>query len=830
MTALVLVHRDSPDALAAVELLGRLAPPGEPRVLRVVAQPEWGWGPRRWARLQAVVDSAEVWGRELLGRAQPHGTADAQGWTVEVGGPPAAAPAVSLLVVDRLVRRVVLERTLRGGIAVAWPGSSGAFVGARLPYRGPPHRLLAPLTWLRERNLDVVAVPLDGSDPPATPAQAQALLGFPLRFEAPPGPPRMPLASLRELLAGNPDLVALPTSPGPALWAELLLLRELESAGPVVMVPTSEPVLSLRPQLQCTDFVPTPTGPRGGVVRVDALGRAKAVDGESVGLVVGGAVVRVVDVREGELTLPELGSAVVGVAEPAAGDLRGLRAAGRVLDGSGPPVRLVLAGEAVEGERCWVVRFDGDAPDALRGPGVDAVVDGEAVLDDGRSQDLPDAVDPARLDRVRRRLVAWGLPVLDGPAPPVDDSLGERLRVLAGAQATTARTLDLLLDNGAARTSLIDRIDGARRSVWLQTFMFEGDPVGEAVAAALRRALDRGIDVRVLVDSVFAGHGALGRSNPLLKPLAEVVRAARPVAEFADLRRRDHRKLLVIDGRHARVSGRNIGEPYFTGFDEVELTPRTPVRGVPWLDAGVEATGAVVGLVEAAFADAWADAGGEVEAAVVAAEPVDGIRCHLVLHETLEDVHTLEAYRVLLESARERVTLVNSFPLQFELQRVLHRLLARGVEVRFLVGTVRPAFGAGTPFPGEAARGLANEVVLGRLDPLIEAGADVRALVLRGRDRWDPAIDRLLPHVHAKLLSVDGQVCTVGSANVDTAASYWDSEALLVVEDAGFTGRLDDRLDALFAGSERFDRADPAWQEAARRRRDLSLNWPGWAT
>jgi phosphatidylserine/phosphatidylglycerophosphate/cardiolipin synthase-like enzyme len=82
------------------------------------------------------------------------------------------------------------------------------------------------------------------------------------------------------------------------------------------------------------------------------------------------------------------------------------------------------------------------------------------------------------------------------------------------------------------------------------------------------------------------------------------------------------------------------------------------------------------------------------------------------------------------------------------------------------------------------------------------------------------------PHVHAKVLSADGAACAVGSANLDVTAGYWESEVLLLVEDAAVAGALEVRLDELIGGSERIDREDPQWQAAARHR-EWMLRWPG---
>ena len=71
------------------------------------------------------------------------------------------------------------------------------------------------------------------------------------------------------------------------------------------------------------------------------------------------------------------------------------------------------------------------------------------------------------------------------------------------------------------------------------------------------------------------------------------------------------------------------------------------------------------------------------------------------------------------------------------------------------------------------------------------------------------------PHVHAKIMSADGRVCAVGSANLDITAGYWESELLLVVEDEAVAQTVEARFDELIAASARVDRSDPGWRRRA---------------
>ncbi len=356
------------------------------------------------------------------------------------------------------------------------------------------------------------------------------------------------------------------------------------------------------------------------------------------------------------------------------------------------------------------------------------------------------------------------------------------------------------------------------------------------IAAALVRAAQRGVKVRFLVDALYSLHETMGMKNPLLERLEAVagieVAANRPiegVPSLDELKRRDHRKLVIVDGCRGIVTGRNLADTYYLGFDEIELTRETPGAQVPWFDAGACVEGPIVEQVEASFLDAWITAGRE-PFDIAAPPPVGTVEARLVVHRGLRDAYTLEAYLALIDGASRDLLVVNTFPMQFEILRALKNALGRGVRVRVLVGHVRPMFGdrdkQGEFFPGGAIRELATQVVHGRIDELVEAGAEAYAYVAPPGPAWADDLGAVRAHVHAKLICADGRWCAIGSANLDISAGYWESEALLVVEDAAFAADVEARFAAILAASIPVDRNDPRWRERAEERAWLSKNWP----
>ncbi len=493
------------------------------------------------------------------------------------------------------------------------------------------------------------------------------------------------------------------------------------------------------------------------------------------------------------------------------------------------------------------------------------VIDASVVLDEGAALDVPELADAVRLARVAARMRAAGFPVVAivhrselapstigfaalraseidalraGPLPAAalparPASLAWRLDQMTGAPVIAGNRIDVELDNVVARRWLLAAIASSVDRIHFQTYMAADDDIGRQIEAALVRAAARGVTVRLLVDSLHGLHGSLGVRNPLLERLDAApgieVRAGQPidgVPTVEDLKQRDHRKLVVVDNRLALLGGRNVAHEYYTGFDEVALRTQSMWREVPWLDAGARVEGPAVTALEQGFLDAWCAAGGEAwpvaQCAVAGASAA-----RVVAHHGLRDARTLDTYLAMIDTAQSQVQVVNGFPLILEIQHALLRALQRGIRVRVLTGHLTPMFGD-RPFEGpwSGARAAVTEFVHSRVDALVAAGAEVYQFAVAPQPRWESGLGPVLSHVHAKLMSVDGRVCAVGSANMDITGGYWESELLLVVEDAVITATVDARLAALIAGSRRVDRDDPQWRQLAERRAWMRY-WPG---
>ena len=684
--------------------------------------------------------------------------------------------------------------------------------------------------------------------------------------------------SLRELLAGGvgvePDLIVLPRFPP-------LFLLPRHRGRPVLVLPSRRAAgTEWERSLDVPDLLDDGRSIRVRAEYAAGVGRRTAIIDQDLAFVGGGRVVARSLSRDGACELPSGLGLSVGVfrsrdrADSEA--MSSIEARVSILRATSRPhllfdVELDAASLGAVRRVTWAdpvavrvrsTRSCRSLRARLRTAGLPPVViDAGAVLDEGDAHDISPILDAVRLARTAARMRACGFHVpaivYRGSHPPSTTGfaalqpqelstflppeaggwsgapVASPLDATTGSEVIAGNRIDVELDNPTARNWLLRAIESSERRVHFQVYMALDDDVGRPVEAALAAAAARGVTVRVLVDSLHGLHGSFGLRNAILDRLSSrpgvELRVGDPItgkSPLEDLKRRDHRKLVVVDGRVALLGGRNLSHEYYTGFAEVPLHSEMTWRMVPWLDAGARVEGPAVAALDRSFLQAWVDAGGS---------PFDIAPCpqagtaaaRVIVHRGLRDAHTVDAYVALIDGARSHVSVVNGFPLMLEIQHALLRALKRGVRVRTLVGNLTPRHDFG-PFAGPwaTARTMATSFVHSRMDPLVAAGGECYEFLVPRQPDWHPSIGDIRPHVHAKAMSVDRRVCAVGSANLDVTAGYWESELLLVVEDETIATAVEARFDQLFATSLRVDPEDPDWKHRAELRRWMRY-WPG---
>lgn len=166
-------------------------------------------------------------------------------------------------------------------------------------------------------------------------------------------------------------------------------------------------------------------------------------------------------------------------------------------------------------------------------------------------------------------------------------------------------TIERLIGGDEIYPAMLASIESATRSIAMASYIFKDDPAGQLFADALERAQQRGVHVRVLIDFMGSSHG--GRSvYKLLSRRGVPVRRFMPTfglpfLRFANLR--NHRKLLVVDGKIGYTGGMNIDVAFWPAIRPADVTPKE--------DAHFRVQGPVVADLLAAFEQDWRFTTGE---------------------------------------------------------------------------------------------------------------------------------------------------------------------------------------------------------------------------
>ncbi len=347
----------------------------------------------------------------------------------------------------------------------------------------------------------------------------------------------------------------------------------------------------------------------------------------------------------------------------------------------------------------------------------------------------------------------------------------------------------LLHNGGEYFPALIDAIDGAQQSVHLETYIFNLDETGHRVIESLRRAVQRGVKVRVVLD----GFGCSATAFDVCDLLTECgvrhrvyrpePRGLRQVAFDLRRLRRMHRKTCVVDGLVGYVGGINI-------LDDYEDVPDDGKGPRPRFDFAVEMRGPIVDdLVHAQRAlwlrmswrrsdDGWGfyrrfQQLGErllVRRQERHTPPADGMRAALVLRDNLRFRQRIEdVYLAAIGRATHDILIANAyfFPGR-RLRKALRAAARRGVKVRlFLQGRSEYAM------QYRACRYMYNE--------LLDDGMEIH--------------EYMASYLHAKVAVID-DCAMVGSSNLDPFSLLLAREANVFIDDAGFAGKLKAALES----------------------------------
>jgi cardiolipin synthase len=345
-----------------------------------------------------------------------------------------------------------------------------------------------------------------------------------------------------------------------------------------------------------------------------------------------------------------------------------------------------------------------------------------------------------------------------------DSRIDQLIPTLAGLTLGTAvagNTAEVL-ENGAFFDVLIGRIQAARETVHFETFLWKEGALGRRVADALIDRARARVRVRVLLDA--EGSKAAGTSvvQQMRDAGCRVVffheRKIRNIGVFND---RDHRKLVVIDGREAFVGGHCVVDEWLGNAED----------GKHYADISLHLHGPIVHTVQSAFSENWAGETGELfvgDDVFPALEPTGNILMHAVFAKPENSAPAVKIlHHTAICLARSRIWIQNPYFIpEPDAIDAFGEAVARGVDVRVLMPST-----SGSDNPMVQHAGHRN------FEKLLRCG--VRLFEY--------------PHtlLHQKVMTVDGVWSAIGSSNFDDRSFETNDELTLSIRDEALARRFD---------------------------------------
>ena len=401
-------------------------------------------------------------------------------------------------------------------------------------------------------------------------------------------------------------------------------------------------------------------------------------------------------------------------------------------------------------------------------------------------------IDGARglLSAARSKAILDGLGGAAGPTDVLTRHLALE-QAISDSPLLGGNQVELLQDGPSTYRAMFAAIDAARDHINMETYILEDDEVGKRFADALIAKQQQGVQVNLIHDGV----GTLGTPAEFFTRLSDAgvkVLEFNPVNPLTakagwDVNQRDHRKLLVVDGKTAFLGGINISSVYTSG--SFSRGAKSRPGGPGWRDTDLQIDGPVVAELQKLFLDTWARQQGEPLPArnyFPALVPRGKEVVHAIGSAPDEPYSLIYATLIsALDAAQREVLLTNAyFVPDPQLRTALKAAVARGVDVKLVL-------------PARTDSALVFHAGRSYYDELLSAG-------VRLFERRDVVL-------HAKTALIDGVWSTVGSTNLDWRSFLHNQELNAVVLGAEFGQRMRAAFDADLAQSNEVTLAQ--WQQ-----------------
>ena len=330
--------------------------------------------------------------------------------------------------------------------------------------------------------------------------------------------------------------------------------------------------------------------------------------------------------------------------------------------------------------------------------------------------------------------------------PVPQKPLADMLRKMNKSFLLSGNDVEIITDFQTMSDRLIADIEGARHHINMLFFKFEDDAAGRRIADALIRKSEEGVQVRLIYDD--AGNLMVPRRfyRKLRKHGIQVrgfIRIFLPILS-RDYNSRNHRKVVVIDGRVGYMGGMNIAQRYAEGLK----------WGI-WRDTHIRITGPAVSELQTSFLTDWKFTKGDepdLDSMYPGNPPSGNTLMQIVTGGPMDKWNVMmQAYMTAIASARHHAYLQSPYFIPPEpIMKTLQNAALSGVDVRVMI----PYRGDKGVLPPWASRSYFKEAL----------NAGIRIYLYRKG------------YMHAKTMTIDDSLVTIGSTNIDFRGFEQDFE------------------------------------------------------
>lgn len=318
-----------------------------------------------------------------------------------------------------------------------------------------------------------------------------------------------------------------------------------------------------------------------------------------------------------------------------------------------------------------------------------------------------------------------------------------------------------ILQNGALFPELITAMQGARESIHFETYVWWKGDICRQVADVLSQKARAGVEVRLMVDA----SGGSRMENELADQMEKAgVRFRRfhqfRLANLGKMNNRDHRKIVVIDGRIGFTGGHGIADEWTGNAQDKDH----------WRDTFVRVDGPLVGKLQAAFTENWIEETGEItggERYFPQIPPAGSSPAHVAYSSPTGSISSVQLlYYLAITAAQRELWIQNPYFLpDRDAIEALAQAVQRGVDVRVMM-----------PSDDVTDNALVQHASHHHFGTLLKRGIRI--------------FEYQKTLLHQKVIVVDGVWATVGSTNFDDRSFELNDEISLGILDPAVAGQL----------------------------------------